>query len=140
MSLAPRTRERTAQPSSDHRLLSTIAWQLGGERHYALEGSVFVAGSLVKWLRDTLKLIGDVAETDALARSVDDNGGVYLVPALSGLGVAADEVVMVGNDMDRDVAGARNAGIRPIHVDRESGSATTDVVADLTQLEDLLTG
>ena len=73
-------------PVSHHRLLSTVAWQLGGERHYALEGSVFVAGSLIKWLRDTLKLIGDVAETDALARSVADNGGVYLVPALSGLG------------------------------------------------------
>jgi putative hydrolase of the HAD superfamily len=59
--------------------------------------------------------------------------------ALSAVGVAADEVVMVGNDLDRDVAGARNAGIRPIHVDRNGGSATTDVVADLTQLEDLLT-
>ena len=47
---------------------------------------MFVAGSLVKWLRDTLGLIGDVRETDALARSVADNGGVYLVPALSGLG------------------------------------------------------
>ncbi|WP_174291697.1 FGGY family carbohydrate kinase [Sphingomonas bacterium] len=80
------TQAGTAQPSSANRLLGTIAWQLGGERHYALEGSVFVAGSLVKWLRDTLGLIGDVAETDALARSVGDNGGVYLVPALSGLG------------------------------------------------------
>ena len=80
------TQAGPTQPTSQHRLLSTIAWQLAGERHYALEGSVFVAGSLVKWLRDTLKLIGDVAETDALARSVPDNGGVYLVPALSGLG------------------------------------------------------
>jgi glycerol kinase len=71
---------------SEHRLLSTVAWQLGGERHYALEGSVFVAGSLVKWLRDSLGLIGDAAETDGLARSVEDNAGVYLVPALSGLG------------------------------------------------------
>jgi glycerol kinase len=71
---------------SEHRLLSTVAWQLGGKRHYALEGSVFVAGSLVKWLRDSLGLLRDVAETDALARSVEDNAGVYLVPALSGLG------------------------------------------------------
>ena len=73
-------------PRSANRLLATIAWQMGGERHYALEGSVFVAGSLVQWLRDSLGLIGNAAETEALARSVEDNGGVYLVPALSGLG------------------------------------------------------
>ncbi len=73
-------------PQSRHRLLSTIAWQLDGERHYALEGSVFVAGSLVQWLRDNLGLIAHAADTEPLARSVPDNGGVYLVPALSGLG------------------------------------------------------
>jgi glycerol kinase len=73
-------------PQSRHRLLSTIAWQLGGERHYALEGSVFVAGSLIQWLRDDVGLIDHAAETEPLARSVPDNGGVYLVPALSGLG------------------------------------------------------
>ena len=73
-------------PTSTHRLLATIAWQLDGTRAYALEGSVFVAGSLVQWLRDTLRLIGDAAETEALARSVPDTAGVYLVPALSGLG------------------------------------------------------
>ncbi len=71
---------------SQNKLLTTIAWQLGGERHYALEGSVFVAGSLIQWLRDDLGLIGDASETEALARSVDDTAGVYLVPALSGLG------------------------------------------------------
>jgi glycerol kinase len=73
-------------PQSRHRLLSTIAWQLNGERHYALEGSVFVAGSLIQWLRDDLGLIASAAETEPLARSVADNEGVYLVPALSGLG------------------------------------------------------
>jgi glycerol kinase len=73
------------QPSK-HRLLSTIAWQLEGRRSYALEGSVFVAGSLIKWLRDDLGLLSSAAETEALARSVEDNGGVQLVPALSGLG------------------------------------------------------
>lgn len=72
--------------ASDRRLLSTVAWQIGGARSYALEGSVFVAGSLVKWLRDSLGLIDDVAETDAIARSVPDTAGVFLVPALSGLG------------------------------------------------------
>jgi glycerol kinase len=71
---------------SRHRLLSTVAWQLAGERVYALEGSVFVAGSLIKWLRDDLGLIGSAAETEALARSVPDSGGVRIVPAHSGLG------------------------------------------------------
>jgi glycerol kinase len=73
-------------PQSKHRLLSTICWQIGGERHYALEGSVFVAGSLIQWLRDDLGLIEKSSDTEPLAFSVPDNGGVYLVPALSGLG------------------------------------------------------
>ncbi|KHK92561.1 glycerol kinase GlpK [Novosphingobium malaysiense] len=73
-------------PSSAHRLLATVLWQLGGERAYALEGSVFVAGSLVQWLRDNLGLIDAAAETEDLARSVPDSGGVVIVPALSGLG------------------------------------------------------
>jgi glycerol kinase len=73
-------------PVSANRLLTTVAWQLGGVRTYALEGSVFVAGSLIQWLRDALGLISTSAESEALARSVPDNGGVYLVPALSGLG------------------------------------------------------
>jgi glycerol kinase len=73
-------------PLSRHRLLTTMAWQLGGERAYALEGSVFVAGSLIQWLRDSLGMIETAAESEALARSVADNGGAMLVPALSGLG------------------------------------------------------
>jgi glycerol kinase len=71
---------------SRHRLLSTIASQVDGRRSYALEGSVFVAGSLIKWLRDDLGLLGSAAETEALARSVADSGGVQIVPAHSGLG------------------------------------------------------
>lgn len=71
---------------SRHRLLSTVAWQLGGERAYAIEGSVFTAGSLVKWLRDDLGLIDTAAETEALTRAVPDSGGVVVVPAHSGLG------------------------------------------------------
>jgi glycerol kinase len=73
-------------PVSHHRLLATVAWQLKGVRNYALEGSVFVAGSLIKWLRDDLGLLASAAESEALARSVLDTAGVYLVPALSGLG------------------------------------------------------
>ena len=80
------TQTGTTLRQSRHRLLSTILYQLHGERHYALEGSVFVAGSLVQWLRDDLGLIAHAAETEPLARSVPDNGGVYVVPALSGLG------------------------------------------------------
>jgi len=73
-------------PQSRNRLLSTVLFQLGGERTYALEGSVFVAGSLIKWLRDDVGLIASAAETEQLARSISDNGGVYIVPALTGLG------------------------------------------------------
>ncbi|WP_425147298.1 glycerol kinase GlpK [Deinococcus sp.] len=71
---------------SGHRLLTTVAWQLGGHRTYALEGSVFVAGAVVQWLRDSLGLIGSSAEVEALAASVQGSGGVYLVPAFVGLG------------------------------------------------------
>ena len=76
----------TKLPHSDNRMLGTVLYQLEGKRHYAIEGAVFVAGSLIKYLRDTLGLIEDAAETEALARSIDDNGGVVIVPALSGLG------------------------------------------------------
>jgi len=73
-------------PASGNRLLGTILYQLGGLRTYALEGSVFVAGSLIQWLRDSLGLVELASETEALARSIPDNGGVTVVPALSGLG------------------------------------------------------
>ena len=73
-------------PVSHHRLLSTVAWRLGGTAAYALEGSIFVAGSAVQWLRDGLKIIDSAADTEALARSVPDNGGVHFVPAFAGLG------------------------------------------------------
>ncbi len=76
----------SAVPHSRHRLLGTVLCQLSGTRTYALEGSVFVAGSLVQWLRDALGLIASAAETEALARSVPDSGGLVIVPALSGLG------------------------------------------------------
>ena len=73
-------------PVSGNRLLGTVLHQLDGARIYALEGSVFVAGSLVQWLRDSLELLGTAEETEALARSVRDSGGVVVVPALAGLG------------------------------------------------------
>ena len=76
----------TSPPADPGRLLGTILCEVGGQRHFALEGSVFAAGSLIKWLRDQLGLIISSDETEALARSVPDNGGVTLLPALSGLG------------------------------------------------------
>jgi glycerol kinase len=72
--------------ASKHRLLTTVAWDLGGALSYALEGSVFIAGAAVQWLRDGLKLIRTSADVEALARSEVDNGGVYMVPAFTGLG------------------------------------------------------
>ncbi|WP_086475908.1 MULTISPECIES: glycerol kinase GlpK [Arenibacter] len=71
---------------SEHNLLTTIAWQINGKTHYALEGSIFIAGAVVQWLRDGLKIIKKSSEIEALANSVDNSDGVYFVPAFSGLG------------------------------------------------------
>ena len=71
---------------SSNNLLTTIAWKIGDKVNYALEGSIFVAGSVVQWLRDGLGIIKSSSEIEALACSVEDNGGVYFVPALTGLG------------------------------------------------------
>ena len=67
-------------------LLTTIAWSLRGQVEYALEGSIFIAGAAVQWLRDQLQVIKDASETESIAASVSDTGGVYLVPAFTGLG------------------------------------------------------
>jgi glycerol kinase len=71
---------------SRNNLLTTIAWKLGGQVTYALEGSIFIGGAVVQWLRDGLKCITCSREVEALAQSVPDNGGVYVVPAFAGLG------------------------------------------------------
>jgi glycerol kinase len=71
---------------SHNRLLSTVAWQVGGKTMYALEGGVFIGGAVVQWLRDGLGLIKASSDVEALAQSVPDSGGVYLVPAFAGLG------------------------------------------------------
>jgi glycerol kinase len=71
---------------SRNRLLTTVAWKIGARTAYALEGSIFVGGAVVQWLRDGLGLIRSAAEIEPLAASVSDNGGVYLVPAFAGLG------------------------------------------------------
>ena len=71
---------------SKNKLLTTIAWKIGDTVNYALEGSIFVGGSVVQWLRDGLGIIRSSSEIEALAASVPDNGGVYFVPALTGMG------------------------------------------------------
>ncbi len=71
---------------SKNRLLSTIAYQINGKVTYGLEGSIFIAGAAIQWLRDGLKLFQSSSETEALARSIDSNEGVYMVPAFTGLG------------------------------------------------------
>lgn len=71
---------------SKNNLLTTVAWQIEGKTTYALEGSIFIAGAIVQWLRDGLGIIKSSSEVESLANSVEDNGGVYLVPALTGLG------------------------------------------------------
>ena len=71
---------------SKNNLLTTIAWQMNGETNYALEGSVFIAGAVVQWLRDGLHIIRNSADVEALAAQVEDSDGVYIVPAFAGLG------------------------------------------------------
>ena len=71
---------------SKNKLLTTIGYRLGGETTYALEGSIFVSGAIVQWLRDGLKIISSASETETMAAAREDNNGIYLVPALTGLG------------------------------------------------------
>jgi glycerol kinase len=71
---------------SQNKMLTTIGYQLDGKVHYALEGSVFIAGAAVQWLRDQLGIISSAPEVEALAKTVENNGGVTFVPALAGLG------------------------------------------------------
>ncbi len=72
--------------ASKNNLLTTVAWRVGGRTEYAIEGSIFIAGAVVQWLRDGLGLIKSSPEVEALAAQVPDNGGAYLVPAFAGLG------------------------------------------------------
>ncbi len=103
---------------SENRLLTTIAWSLDGQATYALEGSIFVAGAAVQWLRDKLGVISDAAETEALARSVEDTGGVYLVPAFVGLGApywdAAARGAILGLTRDSSTAHIARATLEAV--------------------------
>ncbi len=76
----------TKPVTSNNNLLTTVAWKINNEVQYALEGSVFIAGAVVQWLRDGLKLIQKSSDVEALAMKAEDNGGIYMVPAFTGLG------------------------------------------------------
>src|SRR6186997_329253 len=113
--------------ASRNRLLSTVAWQVGGKTTYALEGSVFVGGAVVQWLRDGLGIIAKSSDVVELAASVPDNGGVYLVPAFSGLGAPHWDAYARGAmfGLTRGVTGA--------HLARAALESIAFQVADLLQ-------
>lgn len=112
-------------PRSGYRLLGTVLTQSGGKRTYALEGSIFVAGSLIQWLRDGLGLIGQSAETEALARSVPDSNGVIILPALSGLGAPHWRA-----DVRGSIHGLTHGATRA-HIIRAALEAMAHQIADL---------
>jgi glycerol kinase len=107
-----------APPRSKNRLLATVGYQTKGDVAYALEGSVFSAGATVQWLRDGLKLIKASSETEAIAASLNDNGGVYLVPAFAGLGApqwnAHARGAVVGLTRDTTSAHVVRAGLEAV--------------------------
>ena len=104
--------------ASKHNLLTTIAWRIGGKTEYALEGSVFIGGAVVQWLRDGLGLIATSGEVEKLAARVPDNGGVYLVPAFAGLGAphwdAAARGAIVGLTRGSNAAHLARAALESI--------------------------
>ncbi len=115
-------------PRSDHGLLSTVGWRLGDDRaEYALEGSVFVAGAAVQWLRDGLGLIREAREVEALAASVPDSGGVVFVPAFAGLGAPHWDAEARGTLI------GLTRGTTAAHIARATLEAVALQVADLVE-------
>lgn len=115
----------TRPAKSHHRLLTTVGYRIDGTVTYALEGSVFVTGAAVQWLRDGLGLIANANESEALARSIDDNGGVYFVPAFTGLGAPHWRA-----DARGTLSGLTRASTRA-HIVRAALEATAYQTADL---------
>jgi glycerol kinase len=99
---------------SGNNLLTTIAWKIGSQTTYALEGGVFIGGAVVQWLRDQLKIIKKAADIELLAASVQDNGGVYFVPAFTGLGAP------YWNQFARGTMLGITRGTTPAHIARAS--------------------
>src|SRR5438093_293837 len=116
----------TTPVASSRGLLTTIAWRIGGRTTYALEGSVFIAGAAIQWLRDGLGLFTHAAASEAMARSVDDTAGVYFVPAFVGLGAPYWDMYARGAivGLTRGTAGARGDG-RTSDPNEERTHATT---------------
>ncbi|WP_300934661.1 glycerol kinase GlpK [uncultured Muribaculum sp.] len=112
---------------SSNRLLTTVAWQLDGKVSYALEGSIFVAGSVVQWLRDGLKCISSSADVEVLASSVPDTGGVYFVPALTGLGAP------YWNQYARGVISGISRGTTAAHIARAALEGVAFQVYDIVK-------
>jgi glycerol kinase len=104
--------------SSDHRLLTTVAYRLNGRTTYALEGSIFVAGAVVQWMRDGLKLIQDAAGSEALAASIGHDHGVHFVPAFTGLGAPYWDPeargAILGLTRDTGIAEIVSAGLQSV--------------------------
>jgi glycerol kinase len=111
--------------ASQRRLLTTVAWQRDGALTYALEGSVFIGGAVVQWLRDGLRIIDDAAQVEALAAAVPDSGGVYFVPAFAGLGAPH------WDSYARGVLCGITRGTGAAHVARAALEAIAFQVADL---------
>ena len=116
--------------ASKNNLLTTIAWKIGDKVNYALEGSIFVGGSVVQWLRDGLGIIRSSSEVEALASSVPDTGGVYFVPALTGLAAIARAALEGIAYQTLDIVGAmqRDAGVSLVELKVDGGAARNDLL------------
>jgi glycerol kinase len=112
---------------SANRLLTTVGWQINGKTEYALEGSVFIGGAVVQWLRDSLEIVTSSNHVEALSQSVDNNGGVYFVPAFAGLGTP---------HWDQDARGliiGLTRGTGKAHIARAAVESIAFQTADLLQ-------
>lgn len=115
----------TEAVTSENDLLTTIAYQIDGTTRYALEGSIFIAGAVVQWLRDELQIIRNAPEVEKLAREVDDNGGAYLVPAFVGLGAPH------WDQYARGILAGITRGVTKNHVARAAIESMAYQVADV---------
>jgi glycerol kinase len=130
----------TAPPRSAHRLLATMGYETKTKHAYALEGSIFSAGATMQWLRDGLGLIKNAADSEAMAASLADNGGVYLVPAFAGLGApqwnAQARGTIVGLTRDSTAAHLLRAGLEAVAY--QTADLLDALAADGAQIKSLL--
>jgi glycerol kinase len=111
--------------ASRNKLVTTVAWKIKGRTSYALEGSIFIAGAVVQWLRDELQIIREAAEIEELAASVPDTAGVYFVPAFSGLGAPH------WDPYARGTIGGLTRGTNRAHIARAALEGIAFQVADI---------